>query len=345
MADTKVSALAAATPLGTDLLYLVDDPGGTPLSKSSTVTLALDTSHTTSNITGDLNIGGNIVGNGSGMSITGGDTDGELLTITSNSIDDTDPIHMMSPHLYYTGDVTFTDATASARAFQAFEDTMTLNFVDASLSAIKFGGSLIYEQAGNAFGSVSLFANTVAISNADGEANNTGPIWSVVDAPTVTAVNAAVSTSTQGVRSTPVYAESGTGALTVTGCDGFFFQPSIGTGVTVNAVKGALIRNPAGAGNAVDYAGVIIEGGDATTDNVGVLIGTTTIPSGDWPIYSSSTTRVANFQGPVKTGAFSDAGRASASAVPAGTVIFNTDDNFLNVSDGTNWRDPTGATT
>ena len=37
MADTKVSALTAAIPIRTDVAYLVDDPGGTPLSKKATV--------------------------------------------------------------------------------------------------------------------------------------------------------------------------------------------------------------------------------------------------------------------------------------------------------------------
>lgn len=37
MADTKLSALATATPVGTDIVYLLDDPGGTPSSKKATV--------------------------------------------------------------------------------------------------------------------------------------------------------------------------------------------------------------------------------------------------------------------------------------------------------------------
>lgn len=42
MADTKVSALTAATPLATDEVYLVDDPGGSPSSKRATVADVLD---------------------------------------------------------------------------------------------------------------------------------------------------------------------------------------------------------------------------------------------------------------------------------------------------------------
>ena len=40
---------------------------------------------------------------------------------------------------------------------------------------------------------------------------------------------------------------------------------------------------------------------------------------------------------------YTDANRPTPAAVPAGTVIFNTSDNALNVSDGTNWKGPGAA--
>ena len=52
MADKKVSQLTALTsPIGEDLLLIVDDPGGTPVSKQVTLnsffgTVAANTSHT-----------------------------------------------------------------------------------------------------------------------------------------------------------------------------------------------------------------------------------------------------------------------------------------------------------
>lgn len=42
---------------------------------------------------------------------------------------------------------------------------------------------------------------------------------------------------------------------------------------------------------------------------------------------------------------FSDTTRGSAANVPVLSYIWNTDDNALNWSDGTNWRDATGAIT
>jgi hypothetical protein len=56
MADTKVSALTAATAAtGEDLIYLVDDPAGTPTSKKITVA-NLEGSLTLSNLAGTLSV-------------------------------------------------------------------------------------------------------------------------------------------------------------------------------------------------------------------------------------------------------------------------------------------------
>lgn len=42
---------------------------------------------------------------------------------------------------------------------------------------------------------------------------------------------------------------------------------------------------------------------------------------------------------------FTDGNRPAANSLPSGATIFNTDDKFINVSDGTNWFDPTGTIT
>lgn len=67
MADTKVSALTSATPVGTDELYLVDDPGGTPSSKRATAQSVADlkttevSEDTTPQLGGDLDGQGNAI--------------------------------------------------------------------------------------------------------------------------------------------------------------------------------------------------------------------------------------------------------------------------------------------
>lgn len=47
----------------------------------------------------------------------------------------------------------------------------------------------------------------------------------------------------------------------------------------------------------------------------------------------------------IKLRIYTDATRPSASTLGAGAVIYNSTDNGLNVSDGTNWRSPTWSVT
>lgn len=42
---------------------------------------------------------------------------------------------------------------------------------------------------------------------------------------------------------------------------------------------------------------------------------------------------------------YTNATRPEADSVPSGYTFFNSDDNFLNTSDGTNWRNPSGTIT
>lgn len=67
--------------------------------------------------------------------------------------------------------------------------------------------------------------------------------------------------------------------------------------------------------------------------NAALLTGSTTYQAGSPKALGTVLERYAN------------ATRPAASSVLAGTLIFNTDDNFPNVSDGTNWRDMSGAIT
>lgn len=59
MADTKISALTSATPVGTDETVIVDDPGGTPSSKRVTLNsvLSIQHDHTASDISDSTSAG------------------------------------------------------------------------------------------------------------------------------------------------------------------------------------------------------------------------------------------------------------------------------------------------
>ena len=99
-----------------------------------------------------------------------------------------------------------------------------------------------------------------------------------------------------------------------------------------NAFRSAAIANPGSDTQAW---------GNVNHDTIGVFKPVTD----DTDDLGSSSKQFQYFYGKPVLRSYTDAGRPAASGVPAGTMIFNTDDNFPNVSDGTNWRDMAGATT
>jgi len=87
MADSDVVSLAAATPIGTDLLYFVDDPGGTPLDRKVTwaaAALALKGLL-------DNEVAFEVFGSGTAVA-TGDGTSGIPIPATMNGFDITDVI-------------------------------------------------------------------------------------------------------------------------------------------------------------------------------------------------------------------------------------------------------------
>jgi len=95
MADTKVSALTAATSASTDdLLYIVDDPGGTPVSKKITVADRKTSLGLTGPNTGDQSLFSTIAVSGQSNVVADSTTDtltlvaGTNVTITTDAATD-----------------------------------------------------------------------------------------------------------------------------------------------------------------------------------------------------------------------------------------------------------------
>ena len=77
-----------------------------------------------------------------------------------------------------------------------------------------------------------------------------------------------------------------------------------------------------------------------TADTSGL---TFNVPSGDeFQFVTSSGTAITISNDALQFKSYTDAGRPAAS-IGAGFVIFNSDDGGLNVSDGSNWRAPSGG--
>lgn len=129
---------------------------------------------------------------------------------------------------------------------------------------------------------------------------------------------------------------------------------------TISNGYGVRVSSP-GAGSGplapTNVAGVAIDAQSAGTNNTAILIGTTTIPSGSWGIYSAasqasylagnlgigttSPSTKLHVNGPARVGAYTVAGAPSAGTAGAGAIIFVSDETggpVLAFSDGSSWR-------
>ena len=114
------------------------------------------------------------------------------------------------------------------------------------------------------------------------------------------------------------------------------------TRIAANAVKNVPAVNVIGVRERAKDLGDLIAAGLVTATLAGVTLTETVARSLEAPSVSvGSLNTIASPQLPV----FSDTTRPGPTTVPVGYMIFNTDDNFSNTSDGTDWKDPDGVTT
>jgi len=232
MADTKVSALSSITPLLTDILYVVDDPGGTPVSAKMAISalqtllegnLSLSTSRTTSGTFADARIAeSNVTQHQAALSIaatqlTGSIADARVaqtnvtqheaaLTVTESQISDLGS-YLTTLALGGLSDVTITSVTTG--------ELLQYNgsaYVNQTFTELGFYEVTSNDQTGTAYTLVlSDAGKTVYMNNAS--ANTlTIPTNASVAFPSDTVINIVM---------------EGAGATTVTG----------DTGVTVNGVS------------------------------------------------------------------------------------------------------------
>jgi hypothetical protein len=150
-------------------------------------------------------------------------------------------------------------------------------------------------------------------------------------------------TSVAGIRSQAVNSFSNALTATVASAYGVYVSDNYNGGSGPLAITG--------------NAGIAIAAISAGTNNTGLLIGTTTIPSGNWGIYSAAadssyfagslgigTTNPSaklHVEGPVRVGSYTVAGVPSAATAGAGAIVLVSDEAggaVLAFSDGSDWR-------
>jgi microcystin-dependent protein len=150
-----------------------------------------------------------------------------------------------------------------------------------------------------------------------------------------------------GVFTGAIIPSDATSIGTVTNVIGGLFQALSSSGnaltSTISNAFGVQVINNANSGSGPlaisKTAGIAVEAQTRGTDNTDLLIGTITIPSGNFAIYSGST-RLSKLLGPLAVSSYTVATVPSASA-SEGQIIYVSNETggaVLAFSDGTNWR-------
>jgi len=131
------------------------------------------------------------------------------------------------------------------------------------------------------------------------------------------AFNLASSTVSSEIALAGVVGTSGSGVGTVTSATGLYLAAQAITSGTITNAYGVQLAAPYefSAGSITNWAGFASAAPTAATNNTEVLLGTTTVPAGNYSIYSSSA-QPSVFTGPLRLGA----GSTSATSVQVGGI-------------------------
>lgn len=254
--DSNVPDMSADTTPGTDsLLYTVDDPGGTPADRKSTIgQILID-----SNIPDDLTISSTTdINTTTGLIAAGSSTFNATMVLSAGSIiDSTGSISFGNESLVTTGNSSFGNVTSSG-----------------------FIGDITGDLTGN--------ADTVTTNaNLTGDVTSVGNAATIADSVTVTGWVLGTSTATS--LSSPTFTSS-TGSISLSGSD----MSTTGSGTFLGGLTGDLTGNADTVTTNANLTGEVTSVGNAATiaDSVNVtgwVLGTSTASSLSSPIFTSST--------------------------------------------------------
>lgn len=243
---------------------------------------------------GNLTLAGNISGDGSGMTIAGGNAATETLTLVANTgvTPENDPVVVNSYLSLFPAATTFDQgAVPNSSISMGGGATWTLNTTVSAVFALTFNPVLSFQTNGNAFVPTFLFNAQPTIQAAASVTNfgtfmtlNSQPIFDPVD-NTVTALNMVT------LQHQPDFRRTGSGGLTVTQDRAINVAGILNAGATVSRRVGV----ETGAyttklGTLTAQAAFIANfNSSQATDTTQLLIGTATIPSGNYGIYQGGT--------------------------------------------------------
>lgn len=211
-----------------------------------------------------------------GDTLTGGTASGDDLTLASTAHATRGTINLRDEIAILTENKTNTSTTPIYVMVVGPSRTFTLN--DASggfnlgnnITVLRFEGTVVYEENSNLFTAATLFTNVGIFKNATGEARSLAAVQGLVNAPTFNADDAAVSVSAEGLRDSPIFGVTGTGALTVGTAYGVVSGATVNAGVTVTARTSVRVEDATGSGTVTTQIGVDVLALSKGGTNIGI---------------------------------------------------------------------------
>lgn len=174
------------------------------------------------------------------------------------------------------------------------DNTFTVDYASGGFPiGYDYGPTVIFNQNGYGFGSGFLFLYHPTIQNNSGSTRTIGPTGGFVSQPVMQANGGTLTPSyVAGLLSNATINRINSGATSVTSNIGAWVQgASVGAGCTLTNDIGFLYQQAfTNSGTWTNSAGVVVDAMTLGTNKTAVLLGTSTIPSGNWGIYQSSTT-------------------------------------------------------
>jgi len=173
------------------------------------------------------------------------------------------------------------------------QNTLTLDFVNTTIRGYQFQPTIIYNQAGNTNGSMSLFNARPTLQNKAATAISTGPLHAFASGLIIKADGAAFTPNeVREFLSGPAFSVINAGTLTITNWTTFYARDNsaVGLGVTVTNKRAIWIDNATVAGTLTNQIGIDIAAlTSAVTLNIGIRNAASLVQSGNVGFFTVTT--------------------------------------------------------
>lgn len=214
---------------------------------------------------------------------------------------------------------------------------ITLNFSSASMAVLSHNSNVIFQQSGNGFLSMALFANLSTVTNLSSVAASFGAMNTFYDFPTITAdTQTGLTGAYTTLTSSPFFQTTNGGTATISALNHIFISngTTIGSGITVTVRRGIYIRNPSISGTVTTNTALEIDDVSGGGTNISLRVKGTTGHSRHQPVIHFGSDSAPTGQADVTIGSSSRVGVIVNAAASQSADLINLKDSSGNILSG-----------